>query len=218
MRHLPVMLNVDQRSCLIVGGGKVAVRRAGSLLEAGACVTVVATQLDPAFGDMDLKTHLRTFDESDLQGVYLVIAATDDLQINRHVWELATKAGILVNRVDEPQLGDVVIPAHAHHGPVTLAVYTGGISASASAILRRKFSDTLGPHWPILLEVVAPFRIAIQQKVADVQLRHTLLEKLTDTEAMRILQCEGTEALRVYCSLMIDQAVADPEHQAEGKS
>lgn len=204
MADLPIMLRVQGLRCVIVGGGSVAVRRAESLLAAGAKVTVIAPAVEAAIEAMPVKLEHRPYQKGDLHGVRLVVIATDDPHVNEQIQREADHEGVLVNRADDAQAGDFSMPAHAHHGPVTLAVHTSGISAQASAAIRRELSKALDPDWQRLLEVVAPFREMIQKQYADPVQRRKCLRQLTDAAAMGMLKTQGEQALQAHC-----QAIAN---------
>ncbi len=204
MHCLPVMLCVRERRCVIIGGGPVAARRADALVDAGADVHLVAPELDPAIEGLPITVHRRTYEPGDLDGALLVIVATDRKQINQRVADDARQRGVLVNRTDVPDDGDLVVPAHAHHGPVTLAVHTSGVSAAAASTIRRELSDRLDPDWPTLLEAVAPYRALIQQRFADAEQRRDRLRRLTDKAAMRILKDSGVDAVKAHCDALLE--------------
>ncbi|MCX5661597.1 MAG: bifunctional precorrin-2 dehydrogenase/sirohydrochlorin ferrochelatase [Planctomycetota bacterium] len=209
MPDLPAMLHVSGRRCVVVGGGAVARRRVVSLLEAGALVTVVAPRIDAEFAALAVTSAItsavtkleRPYQPGDLADAFLVVIATDDPAVNQRVADDARAAHVLVNRADDPQAGDLRIPAHAHHGPVTLAVNTNGVSAAAAATIRRELSAALDPDWPRLLEAVAPFRAALQSPAGepDPARRLEMLRRLTDAEAMQTLKTQGLDALRERC-------------------
>ncbi|MCC6680341.1 MAG: bifunctional precorrin-2 dehydrogenase/sirohydrochlorin ferrochelatase [Phycisphaeraceae bacterium] len=207
-RGLPVILKLQDRRCVIVGGGSVALRRAASLLECGARVKVIAPNIDPAIEAMatcgGVECVRRHFERGDIAGAVLVIAATDDQQVNELVAQEAAEWGALLNRADDPAQGDVSIPAHAHHGPVTIAVHTDGISAAAAAAIRRQLSDALDQDWPALLSVAGQFRAAVQQRFNDPAQRQSRLRQLTDDSAMAILKQQGEAALHTYLQRILD--------------
>lgn len=206
MPDLPIMLNVRGRRCVVIGGGPVALRRAGALLEAGAAVTVIAPDLDPAFGDRPVTAIRRAYQPGDLDGAWLAVLAADDPRVNRAAADEARRVGALVNRPDDPDAGDFTVPAHARHGPLTLAVHSGGVSSSAAGRIRRELSDALDPDWPRLLELAAPYRPLIQQRFADPHQRRDRLHRLTDADAMAMLKARGDEALRRYLEALSESA------------
>lgn len=212
MNDLPVMLNIHQRRCLVVGGGKTACRRARSLLEAGALVTIVAPRIDEAFDHINITTHHRPFELSDLHDAFLVVIATDNPSVNQAVCDAARNQKILINRADDPTQGDLTIPAHRRHGPITISVHTGGVSAAASALLIRELSASLDPDWAMLIELAAPCRSLIQQRFTDPRTRHEKLAQLTDDRAMHTLKNQGPDALRTHLQSIVN---SDPHARAQ---
>jgi precorrin-2 dehydrogenase / sirohydrochlorin ferrochelatase len=198
MGDLPVMLRVSGRRCVVVGGGPVACRRALSLRDAGAGVTVIAPDIDPALQDASIRLEKRPYRKGDLDGAFAVIIATNQREVNLAVARDAAQAGVLVNRADDPTAGDFTVPAHSHHGPITLAVHTSGISAAAGAAIRRELVHHLDPDWAPLLEIAGRYRAAIQKRFADPRERHHRLARLTGAEAMAVLRNHGPAALERY--------------------
>jgi uroporphyrin-III C-methyltransferase/precorrin-2 dehydrogenase/sirohydrochlorin ferrochelatase len=124
MDYLPIFLDVRGRPCLVVGGGPVAARKLALLLRAGARGVVVAphftSELRAMAGAVELRE--RRFAEVDLDGMTLVIAATDDAQVNAQVAALAAARGLPVNVVDTPALCSFIMPAVVDRSPVIAAV------------------------------------------------------------------------------------------------
>lgn len=205
MNDLPVMLRVRGRRCVVVGGGAVAVRRAAALRDAGAAVTVIAPEMHT---DMPAEVERldRAYQPGDLADALLVVIATDERAVNEQVAADAARLGVLTNRADAPDAGDFAVPAHAHHGPVTIAVHTGGVSAAAGGAIRRQLSEALGDDWPRLLTAAAPFRERIQAAVAHRATREAALKQLTDEQAMRVLRSGGVAALEAHCRGVYDRA------------
>lgn len=129
-----------------------AARKVRSLLEAGAAVTVVAPELG-----VDLAAEWsagaswawerRAFAATDVAGCLLVIAATDDHDVNRVVARAAAQAGALANVADDPEAGDFFVPAVVQRGPLQLTVSTGGTAPAAAAAIRRRLEAAFPPEW-----------------------------------------------------------------------
>lgn len=206
MPDFPVMLNVRGKRCVIVGGGAVARRRAASLVQAEAEVVVIAPQIDKDLLALATESLPRAYQAGDLEGAFLAIIATNNPQVNEAVGREAAHRQILCNRADDAGGGDFSVPAHAHHGPVTLAAHTSGISPAAAAAIRRALSEGLDPDWPRLLEIVGPYRAKIQSTVANPARRKAALVQLTDSEAMALLKAEGEQALGRHCQALLSEA------------
>lgn len=208
MAGLPIILNLEGRRSVIVGGGGVALRRAKSLLDAGAQVTVIAPQLHEELSGMRITIHRRAYQAGDLTDAFLVVIATDDPTANESAAEEARLVGAIVNRADDPEEGDLIVPAHGSIGPITIAVATDGISARAAAVIRDQLIATIDHDWVTLLETVRPYRARLIERIADACRRGKLLRALTDPAAMRTLKTGGPAALEKYCHELITQAGA----------
>ncbi|MCK4377883.1 MAG: bifunctional precorrin-2 dehydrogenase/sirohydrochlorin ferrochelatase [Deltaproteobacteria bacterium] len=133
---------LTNRSCLVVGGGSVACRKISGLLDAGALVTVVAIRVNPEIlslaGDHRLSLHLRPYQESDLQSMRLVFAATGNPEINARIIADCREKRILCCAVDHHwPAGDFITPASFQHEGVTVSISTGGSSCKEAKQVRK---------------------------------------------------------------------------------
>ncbi|MEX0653523.1 MAG: NAD(P)-dependent oxidoreductase [Phycisphaeraceae bacterium] len=208
--HLPIMLKLRGRRCVVIGGGAVARRRAAALLECGAEVTVIAPEPGERWTALAVTLVRRAYEPGDLAGAVVAVAATDVPAVNAQVVREAAERGVLVNRVDDPAAGDFTVPAHARHGPITLSVDTAGRSPSAAVAIRQQLGDALDPDWPRLLEIAGPYRAQLQATGADPAERHARLRRLTDADAMAILKAQGPDALHAHCRAIADHPLNRP--------
>jgi siroheme synthase-like protein len=139
----PIFLDLKDRPILVVGAGKVALRKTKGLLEAGAHVTVVAPKHLREFTKLPVQLVEREFRTSDLTGAMLVFAATDDRLTNHRIAIAAKGRGILANVADSAEECGFIVPARVNKGGVQIAVATGGRSPRLSAELRRKLEQIL---------------------------------------------------------------------------
>jgi len=144
--HYPVNLVVTGRMCLVVGGGRVALRKAASLVECGALVTVVAPVIDPAIEALGVSTIRRPYRAGDIDGYWLAIAATDDQVVNQAVFDDGIAHRVWVNSADDPERCSFTLPAVVRHDPILLTASTGGTAPALAAWLRRRLESELGPE------------------------------------------------------------------------
>ena len=145
MTMYPVMLQVAGRRCLVVGGGRVALRKVEGLIAAGADVTVIAPEIDArieALSDV-ITIERRAYDAGDVTGFRLVITTTNDAAVNARVFDDAEAAGIWVNSADDIDHCSFTLPAVHRDGAVTVAVATDGQSPAFAAWLRDRVRDAL---------------------------------------------------------------------------
>ena len=128
---------------LVVGAGRVALRKTKALLEAGARVTVVAPECEPEFETLPVRRVQRRFRASDLAGAMLVFAATDDRFANHRIGIAAKGKGVFANIADSAAECDFIVPARVQRGNVHVAVSTGGENPRLSAELRKKLDEIL---------------------------------------------------------------------------
>lgn len=145
-RYYMACLDLTGRSVLVVGGGPVALEKAGGLLEAGADITVVAPKVVPGFVDLDLTLVRRGYRSDDLDGKFLVVAATATTSVNRRVFHDAEARRLLCNVVDVPELCSVILPAVHRHEPIAIAVSTGGASPALAQHLRDEIATVVRPE------------------------------------------------------------------------
>jgi precorrin-2 dehydrogenase / sirohydrochlorin ferrochelatase len=166
--YYPIFLNLLGKKCVVVGGGEVALRKAKTLLDSGADVTVISPALHPDLaayaGKKALRMIQRTYKPGDLKGAVLVIAGTDDRKINRRVAEEAKKTGALVNVVDDPEPSDFIVPSFFRKGELTLAVSTGGVSPALARKIRTKLEEDYSEVYAALLPLIGEVRAHLKEK------------------------------------------------------
>lgn len=161
----PVNLIVAGRRCLVVGAGRIGARKAQGLLDAGATVVVVGSEvgsevrdLAAVVGDARLVVEERPYRPSDMQGVWLAVAATGDPASNRAVRADGDAAGVWVNAADDPPSCSYILPAVVRQGPMVVTVSTSGYSPALAAWLRGHVAGELGPEWAQLAGLLAEAR------------------------------------------------------------
>ena len=125
---------------MVVGGGAVATRKVGKLLQAGAEVVVVSPEVRPELADMDVEIHDRAYEYGDLEGANLAFTATDSREVNAAVAREAKERGVPINVADRPSEGDFAVPSTLRRGGLQVAVSTGG----ASPTLARQDQERAG--------------------------------------------------------------------------
>jgi len=158
----PVMLDVGDRPCLVVGGGGVALRKAQGLVEEGARVTVVAPDVVAPLATMAeegrLQIERRRYEAGEAISYALVFAATDDRDINARVFSDADTAGVWANVADDPQLCSFHLPGRVRRGPLQIAIASAGEAPFAVRRLRQLFERFIGTEWAEWIAAASRFR------------------------------------------------------------
>ena len=171
--HFPMFVELEAKPCLVVGGGEIAARKAAVLRSFGAEVTVVA----PEMNGRDARWVRRGFVDRDVEGQTLVVAATDDAALNRHVSELCKARGIPVNVVDDPKNCTFVFPAIFRKGPIVAAVSSGGASPVAAKLVRDRIGRLVPDEFAAAVADQGARREELKRKYPDPQERKRICEK-----------------------------------------
>lgn len=177
----PVFLNLQGRSCLVVGGGPVALRKSRDLLAAGAKVRVVSPRLTAGFKPLVRAGKVawvhRAFRASDLSRVWLAVAATDEERVNRAAAREARRRRVWINVVDQPALCSFILPSVVRRGRLVLAVSTGGASPALAKWIRRDLETRYGPEFGKLLAKASAARGQVHRNLRRPAARKRLFEK-----------------------------------------
>ncbi|MEM9386340.1 MAG: siroheme synthase CysG [Pseudomonadota bacterium] len=182
MEYLPVFLKLRDARALIVGAGEVAVAKARLVAEAGARIRVVAPEVSEAMSEA-LSLHRwehvgERFADAHVEGAKLVIAATDDKQVNESVHAACEARGIPVNVADQPKLCSFILPAIVDRTPITIAISTGGTSPVLARWVRALLESALPSGLANLGALMARFRGTMKARFPDVDIRRRFVERI----------------------------------------
>jgi len=162
MKTYPLFALIEDRACLVVGGGAVGERKVQDLLAAGARVTVVSQALTPRLAELAAQGRVQfiqdDFSPQYLDGMTLVVGATDDQKVNREVSAAAQARNLPVNIVDAPELCTFIVPAQVRRGALTIAVSTGGASPALARRVREELEQLFGPEYGPYLRLLQAVR------------------------------------------------------------
>lgn len=206
-------LKLSGQPVLVVGGGAIATHKAETLLAAGAAVTVIAPRASERIvelaSDGALTWDAREYDSSDLDGVLLVVASTDDPALHERIYREADARRTLVNVVDDPSRCTFIVPALHREGPFTIAVSSGGASPALAKRLRDEIATSFGPAWGTLAQRLKVERAWAREELPTYQARQAFFESIVlgDPDPIEILQAaDGEQGL--------EQLIADRKASA----
>lgn len=191
MPYYPINLNLRNRKCVVIGGGTVAERKVKTLLEFGATVVVVSPELSSGLQEMLSRkqiTHIASqYEPRCLREALLVIAATDDRQINQTVALEADSHNILVNIVDDPELCTFFVPAIVRRGDVVISVSTSGKSPALARRIREQVESYFGPEYALLADLLGELRDEVKGRYSDSNERHQAFVRVLDSDVLELL-------------------------------
>lgn len=180
MIHYPVFLNLKDRQCLVIGGGLVASRKVKNLLTANAKVTVISPQVSDELkqlaSDNKITVIEREYQTTDIAVAFLIVAATDDSEVNAQVAEQANNANIMVNVADNAKLCSFIFPSILDRSPVTIAVSTGGASPVLARQLRMKLETLMPSACGRLAGITEEYREKVKQYLPEQEQRKAFWE------------------------------------------
>lgn len=175
MDFFPIFFDIKNKPCLVVGGGEVATRKAGMLMQSGGLITVVAPELTNTLkelADAGKITHItEKFRPEHLGAAVLVIAATNDRAVNEQVSVAAKKLRIPVNVVDNPDLCSFIMPSVIDRSPLVIAISSGGTSPVLARVMRAKLETYIPAAYGRLAQFAASFRDQVKDKILPAKRR-----------------------------------------------
>ncbi|OGI02627.1 MAG: hypothetical protein A2Y25_03035 [Candidatus Melainabacteria bacterium GWF2_37_15] len=191
-RYYPIMLDIIGKNCLVIGGGKVALRKITSLLFSSAKVNVISEELCE-----ELKTYChegkicwiqKKFEPADIKNAVLVFAATDSTETNREIAKISKTKGIPVNVVDDPDLCDFIVPSIIEQGDLTITVSTNGKSPALAKKIREDLEKQFGPHYAKFLNILGNIREKASKEIPNITLRENLYKELVYSDIINLIE------------------------------
>jgi len=191
MKYYPVLLQLEGKTVLVVGGGVVAERKVENLLELAARIHIVSIELTEKLHKLieskEIKYLGSEFKEEQLEGVFFVIAATDDKLLNRRISEEARKRRLLVNAVDQPEDCDFIFPSIIKRGELLIAISTSGKSPALAKRLRQELEAQFGSEYGVFLDLMGRLRKEILSKGFSQKQNSLIFHEIVDSDILKCL-------------------------------
>ena len=210
MNYLPVAWRLRDQAALLVGGGEIALRKARLLVRAGARLRVVAPEICDELVALIRESHgeqfNRQFAATDLEGVTLAIAATDDDQVNASVSHAAQAANVPVNVVDNPPLCTFIFPAIVDRDPILISISSGGASPVLARWVRSRIESWLPGRWGRVATLMGRYRKQLAEKLPSVGARRQFWEGLLDGPLVEKVLAGQENQAETFLAEAIEQA------------
>jgi len=192
MKYYPVHLDINNRNCLVVGGGGVGTRKVKTLLDCGARVTVVSPEVSPQLRDLAASGEIilkeRSYQSDDLSNMFLVIGATNDEKLNKQLSSDADRLNTLCNIADRPEVCNFILPSIVHRDDLVITVSTSGQSPAMAKKLRKALENQFGKEYGILLRLMGAIRKKLLQQAHAPEAHKPLFEQLINSELIVMIQ------------------------------
>lgn len=199
MHHYPVFLSLRGKHCLVVGAGKVGMRKIKTLLNADPASILVLDIQSPSDEQAETLNHplvtfeQRPFSPSDVEGVFLAIAATPDRTVNQAVATACEHAGILCNIADAPQQSNFIVPSCVRRGDLSVAISTGGHSPALSKRIRRDLENVFGKEYEVFVDILGRLRPLMLAKGTTTQENTAIFRAVVESDLLDALAEEDLD-------------------------
>ena len=188
----PLFLKLKRRKCLVVGAGEIGQGKIAGLLEVRADVHVVAPAATKRVKEWNrdgiVRWSKRDFEDSDLDGCFLIVAATSSSELHKEIFRLAQQRGVLCNVVDVPELCDFYYPAVVRRGSLQIAVSTGGESPALAQRLRKKLEKQFGPEYAEWVKYLGESRRKLNASSENAMEKKSKLHSMVSESSFRTFQ------------------------------
>ena len=205
MRYYPINLDINNRNCLVIGGGGVGTRKVKTLLDCGARVTLVSPKVSPQLRDLatsgDIILKERSYQSDDLSNMFLVIGATDDEKLNKQISGDADRLNTLCNIADRPEVCNFILPSIVHRDDLVITISTSGQSPAMAKKLRKSLENQFGKEYGTLLRLMGAIRKKLLQQAHEPEAHRPLFEQLINSDLIGMIQEGEVEKID---SLLLD--------------
>ena len=186
MAYYPIMVDLTGREVLVVGGGSVAGRKIKTLLDYRAVVSIVSRELSTEIKDYVDSGEVRylgeEFNPVFLKEIFLVIAATDDAELNHRISQAAEAKGLLINAVDQPSDCNFIVPSIIKKGDLIVAVSTSGKSPALAKKIREQLTEYFGDEYDIFLRIMGGIRSEVISSGSDQNENSRIFNQIIDSD------------------------------------
>ena len=192
MRYYPIHLDIKGRDVLVVGGGGVGTRKVKTLLDCGARVTVISREVSDklqalaASGDITLEQ--RSYRSEDLNDMFLVIGATDDMELNRQISNDADRLNTLCNIADRPEVCNFILPSIVRRKDLVITISTSGNSPAMAKKLRKDLQQQYGEEYGTLLALMGAIRKKLLSQAHKPEAHKPLFEQLINSDLLEMIR------------------------------
>lgn len=181
MGYFPFFIDIKDKNCVVIGGGTVALRKVEKLIPFEPRITVVAPKICREITDLEnIETVKRSFTESDLDGAFMTICATDNEELNSRIFELCTNRNIPVNTVDDKEKCGFLFPALVHEKDITVGITTSGRSPVYAKFLKEQIDGLLDSFHLKIEELLGRYRPVVKRIFSTEYKRKEAFEAILD--------------------------------------
>jgi len=207
LKYFPVFLDINDRNCLVIGGGSVGTRKALALVESGANVTVISPTVTDTLrslarrGTINLKT--RTYCPADMEGMFLVFGATNQETLNRQINQDAERLNMLCNIADRPAVCNFILPATVKRGDLVIAISTSGKSPAFAKELRKHLETQFGDEYATLLTLMGGIRSLLLKEKHAPEEHKPIFNRIIQSGIIDLIKADKKEEIDTLLRIIL---------------
>ena len=198
--YYPIFLDLDNQKVLVVGGGTVAERKIQNLLRYGCHIYVVSPHLTPHLNQLIAEKKIHHIPHEALgkalDEAFMVIAATDDPEVNSQIASQAKERRLLINAVDQPADCNFIVPSIVQRGDLQIAISTAGKSPALAKRIRKKMEITFGPEYASLIEIMGLLRTKLLAQGNLSSKNRVMFEKLVNSDLLQLIKKGNVQGVK----------------------
>ncbi|MGF7185591.1 precorrin-2 dehydrogenase/sirohydrochlorin ferrochelatase [Desulfitispora alkaliphila] len=188
----PMHSKLENKPCVVVGGGEVAERKIKKLVSAGAKVTVISpditTEIEILRSKGKLKVLKRPYAYGDMSNFFLAICATDIKEVNQEAARECDQHNILVNVVDDPDMSSFIVPSALHRGDLTISITTGGASPGLARKIKKDLELNYGPEYEEYINILKMVRVRVMSECNDPSIRKMIFREVLELGVLELIE------------------------------
>jgi len=200
MPYYPIFLDLYNRKVIVVGGGEVAERKIENLLHYGCKIYISSSHLSPHLKQLVTghKINQISYESLDtyMDDAFMVIAATDDPEVNTQIASRAKEHGLLFNAVDQPGDCNFIMPSIVKRGDLQIAISTAGKSPALAKKIRKEMDSMFGPEYDSLIELLGLLRIKLLSQGEPSSKNKIIFQKLVDSNLLKLIKKGNRRGVR----------------------
>lgn len=200
MPYYPIFLDLNHQNVVVVGGGDVAERKIKNLLIYGCTIYISSPHLTPHLQQLvaTKKIHHIPYESLDtyMDDTFMVIAATDDTEVNSKIASLAKKHGLLINTVDQPKDCNFIMPSIVKRGNLQIAISTAGKSPALAKKIRKNLESTFPPEYGLLTELLGIIRTRLLSQDQPSSKNKIIFQQLVDSNLLEMITHKNWDGMR----------------------
>jgi len=212
MPYYPIFLDLDRQKIIVVGGGEVAERKIRTLLIYGCRISIISLHLTPHLKELVAKKKIHHIPYESLgkslDDAFMVIAATDDPEVNSQIASKAKEQGLLVNAVDQPGDCNFIMPSIVKRGDLQIAISTAGKSPALAKKIRKEMEIMFGPEYGSLIALLGLLRIELLSRGKPPSKNKNIFQELVDSNLLELIKKGDWNGVRATLRSILGEGFA----------